>query len=105
MPAVRKGPPIKRLSQRPIPAGFKAVQRVERTYSYNKKLEVLLFLDKHRVPFQPSETSGRPRQDAPSTKDGERAPTFKEASEWFKIPYQTIQLVEEAGPDSSEGGL
>jgi len=55
------------------------IQRVERTYSREKKVEVLMFLTHHRVP-----------KDSHCDWLEYRPPTQMEASKWFKIPQRTI---------------
>ena len=85
----RRGKKIKTLTERAM-CIFKPVQRVERSYSYEKKVQVLLFLEKHQVPINKI-TVGRPRKDAPTCDTpGYRPPTFHEAADFFKIPLEII---------------
>ncbi|KAF8417272.1 hypothetical protein BGX38DRAFT_1070071, partial [Terfezia claveryi] len=53
------------------------IQRVQRSYSREKKIEVLMFLIHHRLPKD-------------NDQDEYRCPTQTEASQWFKIPQRTI---------------
>jgi len=78
------------------------VKRVERSYSRDKKLQVLDFLLYHRVPKKKDEKARRGQSDPPivttvNKKPFEpgpklRAPTFKEAALHFKVPTSTIAL-------------
>ena len=75
----RPGPKPKPLSNRVYkPRG--PIKRVRRTYSRERKIEVLLFLIHHRVP---------PSQNSRSTEY--RRPTNAEAASYWKIPENTIQ--------------
>lgn len=56
------------------------IRRVERSYSREKKIEVLMFLMHHRVPKDDDEDDGIEY----------RCPAQTEASQWFKIPQRTI---------------
>ncbi|KAI8271280.1 hypothetical protein K4K58_000158 [Colletotrichum sp. SAR11_239] len=92
-PAVEEGPPVKKKrGPKPKPKPYvapKPVLRHERRYTIEKKREVLMFLEHHRVknrPGQPIRLRGGEER-----LEGEyRRPTLDEASEWFKIPYGSI---------------
>ncbi len=87
---IRRGKSIKPLAVRSVPQ-FKPVRRVEYSYSYTKKLEVLLFLDHYRV-LATRPLSSVPRHDTsvpPET--GYRPPTFKEAAAFYNIPISTLK--------------
>ena len=86
----RPGPKPKPLSERNKPS-FRQIKRVERSYKDRKRVEVLLFLLKHRVPGTLGENGGIVRKDLPSLTNGYRPPTFFEASQFFKIPERTIK--------------
>ncbi|KXX78290.1 hypothetical protein MMYC01_206505 [Madurella mycetomatis] len=101
----RSGPAPKPLTEglRTNPA--KQIRRVERSYSRERKIEVLLYLLNHRVPDVrprrvPRRRIGQPHEQELTrpmvrTETGEyvwyRAPTYAEASEFWKIPTPTIQ--------------
>ncbi|KAF5521996.1 hypothetical protein CGCA056_v007425 [Colletotrichum aenigma] len=92
-PAGEEGPPVKKKrGPKPKPKPYvapKPVLRHERRYTIEKKREVLMFLEHHRVknrPGQPIRLRGGEER-----LEGEyRRPTLDEASEWFKIPYGSI---------------
>ena len=90
-PQKRPGRPIKPLSER-IGCPTKPIRRIERTFSRQKKLAVLLFLQNHRIPIEQTKRRGlhRQDQDQPICPPGFRSPTFQEASEFFKIPKTTV---------------
>ncbi|CCC06224.1 unnamed protein product [Sordaria macrospora k-hell] len=106
VPAKRRGPAPKPLSERPWTAP-KPVRRVERSYTRERKIEVLQFLLNHRIAdYRPRKAPrrriGQPAHEQEpvpqtSTRDENgqlvwyRAPTYVEASEWWKIPIPTIQ--------------
>ncbi|GAB1311408.1 hypothetical protein MFIFM68171_01618 [Madurella fahalii] len=101
----RPGPTPKPLAERLPTKPVKQVKRVERSYSRERKIEVLLYLLNHRVPDArprrvPRRRIGQPHeqeltQPMVRTETGEyvwyRAPTYAEASEFWKIPTPTIQ--------------
>ncbi|KAK1572757.1 uncharacterized protein LY79DRAFT_569699 [Colletotrichum navitas] len=75
----------------------KPIQRVERSYSRQKKTEVLTYLEHHRYPLNPSGQQQNLRQQRPRANDtpldlanGLRRLTFPEAAARFKIPVTTI---------------
>ncbi|EGZ76501.1 hypothetical protein NEUTE2DRAFT_77010 [Neurospora tetrasperma FGSC 2509] len=106
IPAKKRGPAPKPISERPWTAP-KPVRRVERSYSRERKIEVLQFLLNHRIAdYRPRKAPRRrigqpPHEQEPvpqtATRDANgqlvwyRAPTYVEASEWWKIPIPTIQ--------------
>ena len=74
------------------PPSFKAIQRVERSYSRKKRMKVLLFLQYHRVPVDDDwKPPSRQRDGYTAPVDGYRQPTYEEAHAFFKIPLTTIQ--------------
>ncbi|EGS23646.1 uncharacterized protein CTHT_0003420 [Thermochaetoides thermophila DSM 1495] len=89
----------------PQPKPLKEIKRVERTYTRERKIEVLMYLLNHRVPDKrdlkhvPRARLGQPHgfdrnKDLVQTEDGEwvwyRPPTYAEASAFWKIPMPTI---------------
>ncbi|KAF9875415.1 hypothetical protein CkaCkLH20_07235 [Colletotrichum karsti] len=91
--AVGDGQPAKkRRGPKPKPKPYvapKSVSRNERRYTIEKKREVLMFLEHHRV----KNREGQPIRirGGEERLEGEfRRPTLDEASEWFKIPYGSI---------------
>ncbi|KAJ4290134.1 hypothetical protein N0V88_006641 [Collariella sp. IMI 366227] len=130
LPRKKPGPVPKPLSERLKNKPPKQVRRVERSYSKERKIEVLMYLLNHRVPDArprkvPRRRIGQPHEqelNQPMVQDqnGEfvwyRAPTYAEASEFWKIPTPTIQgwwdsrkkLLEGSGfdlPEVGPGGL
>ncbi|KAK4187958.1 hypothetical protein QBC35DRAFT_368659, partial [Podospora australis] len=105
LPRKKPGPAPKPLSERLMQKSLKPVRRVERSYPKERKIEVLLYLLNHRVPDArprkvPRRRIGQPHESEltqPMVRDenGElvwyRAPTYAEASEFWKIPTPTIQ--------------
>ncbi|KAK3996527.1 hypothetical protein QBC44DRAFT_355680 [Cladorrhinum sp. PSN332] len=101
----RPGPPPKPLSERLKNKPLKQVKRIERSYTRERKVEVLLYLLQHRVPDPrprkvPRRRIGQPHEEEltqpmVTNEYGElvwyRAPTYSEASEFWKIPTPTIQ--------------
>ncbi|KAK3393168.1 hypothetical protein B0H63DRAFT_516370 [Podospora didyma] len=101
----RPGPAPKPLSERLAMKAAKPVRRVERSYTRERKIEVLMFLLNHRVPDPrprkvPRRRIGQPHEEEltqpmVATPNGDlvwyRAPTYAEASSWWKIPTPTIQ--------------
>ncbi|KAK4449510.1 hypothetical protein QBC34DRAFT_405187 [Podospora aff. communis PSN243] len=100
----RKGPKPKPLSERVQSWTFdKPKTRQERSYTRERKIEVLMYLVKHRIPFEKSYRKvarrriGQYNEDADVPEVGPdgrrvwfRSPTYKEASEFWKIPVATI---------------
>lgn len=85
------GRTVKLLSER-TRSDFKPVHRVERTYSYEKRLEVLQFLQNYWLLDDMPRKGGRQRSNNFTIdKPGYRLPTFLEAAKFFKIPVTTIQ--------------
>lgn len=101
----RPGPAPKPLVEGLRTSPAKQIRRVERSYSRERKIEVLLYLLNHRVPDArprrvPRRRIGQPHeqeltQPMVRTETGEyvwyRAPTYAEASNFWKIPTPTIQ--------------
>jgi len=97
----KRGPKPKPLEERPYKQP-KPISRVQRSYSRERKVEVILYLLHHRVQddqnrriragesrigaTEPTE----PTQPTDSTGVTYRAPTYHEASAHFKIPATTI---------------
>ncbi|KAI0855431.1 DDE superfamily endonuclease-domain-containing protein [Xylaria cubensis] len=97
--ALRPGPKPKGLKDRTYRTP-KPIRRVERTYSKRRKVEVLLFLDNHRIPITQTTRDGdvmppntsRTLVGAFSVEKGYRRPYLKEVAEYFKISsHSTIQ--------------
>lgn len=89
----KPGPEPKPLEQR-IHKHRKPVLRKEETHSPAKKLKVLMFLYHHKI-LDNTSPKPRSRPGAPEPIPAEngyyyRPPTYSEASEYFKIPPQTI---------------
>lgn len=103
----RPGPAPKPLSERLKSKPLKQVKRIERSYTRERKIEVLNYLLNHRVPDGRRTTAPRRRIGQPPAQElvsppptvreenGEyvwyRAPTYAEASDFWKIPTPTIQ--------------
>ncbi|KAK4131743.1 hypothetical protein BT67DRAFT_444530 [Trichocladium antarcticum] len=106
LPRKKPGPVPKPLSERLKNKPVKPLRRVERSYTRERKIEVLLYLLNHRIP------DNRHRRQIPRSRVGQshehdwsqsmiqnasgeyvwhRAPTYAEASEFWKIPTPTIQ--------------
>ncbi|OJD32395.1 purine-cytosine permease fcy22 [Diplodia corticola] len=85
----KPGPKPRPLEQRAF-ALRKPVTRVERSYSKAKKIEVLMFLQHHRV-LRTVNQDFLYRSMREPAKDPYRRPTFAEASRWFKISNRTIE--------------
>jgi len=71
---------------------MKPTQRVERSYSRERKIKVLLWIKYYRL-----------KQEVPNTAIETRPPSLDEASMFFKIPRSTIARW--TRPDVSEGIL
>ena len=100
--AANRGPKPRSLSERAKEWKFdKPKTRPERTYSRERKMQVIMFLLNHRVPdtrlVMPQRRVGQLVEDEPRgeiREDGTvviyRAPTYAEASKWWQIPTATI---------------
>ncbi|KAI0184938.1 DDE superfamily endonuclease-domain-containing protein [Xylaria flabelliformis] len=94
--AVRPGPKKKGLKDRSYTTP-KPIRRVERTYSKRRKVEVLLFIDNHRIPVTQTTREGalmppnssRILAGASPVEEGYRRPYLREVAEYFKISNQT----------------
>ncbi|KAK5654958.1 hypothetical protein OQA88_6715 [Cercophora sp. LCS_1] len=98
----RRGPKPKPLSEKVKGWKFeKPKRRQERSYTRERKIEVIMFLLNHRVPdtreVMPRRRYGQydvenepPQENPDGTFTYFRAPTYTEASEWWKIPTATI---------------
>ncbi|KAK0633462.1 hypothetical protein B0T14DRAFT_561058 [Immersiella caudata] len=100
----RMGPKPKPLSERVQSWTFdKPKTRLERSYTRERKIEVLMYLVKHNIPFDTSyrkvarKRIGQYNEEAEFSEVGPdgrtvsyRSPTYKEASEFWKIPVATI---------------
>lgn len=109
-PYTKKGLPRKRPGPAPKPKhelakwkNKKPLSRIERSYPRERKIEVLMFLLNHRITEThlpqraPRRRLGQPAECEASytiTETGEklyhRAPTYAEASAWYKVPMPTI---------------
>ncbi|KAM7196080.1 hypothetical protein V8F33_006372 [Rhypophila sp. PSN 637] len=109
-PYTKKGLPRKRPGPAPKPKhelakwkNKKPLRRVERSYPLERKIEVLMFLLNHRITeTEPPQRAPRRRLGQPPeceasytiTETGQRlyhrAPTYAEASAWYKVPMPTI---------------
>ncbi|PHH67786.1 hypothetical protein CDD82_1128 [Ophiocordyceps australis] len=76
----KRGPKAKPPTERAVRSA-KPVQRVERSYSSQKRDQVLVFMEQQRVHDPGSRSAGA---------DGYRRPYSREAAEYFKIPMSTI---------------
>ncbi|KAI0457719.1 hypothetical protein F5B21DRAFT_462881 [Xylaria acuta] len=76
----------------------KAIKRAERSYSKRRKVEVLLFIENHRIPIEKTTGSGHLLPPTPSqtlagasvVEEGFRRPFLREVAEYFKISKSTI---------------
>ncbi|KAK4154655.1 hypothetical protein C8A00DRAFT_32548 [Chaetomidium leptoderma] len=108
LPRKRPGPAPKPLSERLKNRPPKQVKRVERSYTRERKIEVLVYLLNHQVRVLddrlrrvPRRRVGQPHESnelaepVVQEENGEfvwyRAPTYAEASDFWKIPTPTIQ--------------
>jgi len=108
-PYTKKGVPRKRPGPAPKPKhelakwkNKKPLQRVERSYTRERKIEVLMFLLNHRIADTMPGRAPRRRLGQPPIAEEptgrneygqlvwERAPTYAEASAWYKVPMPTI---------------
>ncbi|KAK1597959.1 uncharacterized protein LY79DRAFT_323462 [Colletotrichum navitas] len=93
-PYKRSGPPPKPLHERTAYKQRVPVKRIERSYTEQRKKEVIAFLECHKLACDDIDAParrnrGRAEQQPPAEK-GYRWPTLSEASEWFKVPEGTI---------------
>ncbi|KAH8812934.1 hypothetical protein F5884DRAFT_318914 [Xylogone sp. PMI_703] len=89
----KRGPKPKPLHERKYKPRTKPVSALRRSYSKERKIEVLMFLLYHQVGISPRTTYRVPkyRTGLPeSTNSCYRPVTIKEASEFWKIPEGTI---------------
>ncbi|KAJ0164227.1 hypothetical protein CTA2_1483 [Colletotrichum tanaceti] len=97
------GTPYKRPGPAPKPLHEKAaykhrapVKRAERSYTDQRRKEVILFLENHKVACDEDGVRGRRTRNGghegqqPPAEKGYRWPTLEEASKWFKVPESTI---------------
>jgi hypothetical protein len=73
----RPGPKPKPLNERLLSKPQKPIQRIERSYSRERKIEVILFQEHHQV-LDPNTRLYRP-------------PTFEQIAAFWKIPENTIR--------------
>ncbi|KEY73962.1 hypothetical protein S7711_11402 [Stachybotrys chartarum IBT 7711] len=85
------GPKPKPLEARGIRKSVKPVSRINRTYSNNKKLDVLAFLTSHRVYDIDQDLGHRLRRGGAVSEYPHHQPTIAEASKFFNITASTIQ--------------
>ncbi|KAK3330823.1 hypothetical protein B0H66DRAFT_544976 [Apodospora peruviana] len=101
LPRKKPGPAPKPMMELAKFKNKKPVKRAERSYTRERKIEVILFLLNHKVVDdrqqlrQPRRRIGQPLENIVEVgPDGQlvkyRAPTYAEASEWFKVPVPTI---------------
>src|ERR1700722_20194799 len=76
----RSGPKPKSLSERPYKPP-KPIQRIQRSYSRERKIEVILFREHHRVPSIDPDTGLLVY----------RPPTFEQMEAFWKIPDENIR--------------
>ncbi|GKT40065.1 uncharacterized protein ColSpa_00246 [Colletotrichum spaethianum] len=95
-PYKRPGPPPKPLHERAAYKQRAPVKRMERSYTDQRRREVIMFLENHKIACDENDVrarrtwnGGREDQQPPAEK-GYRWPTLREASEWFKVPERTI---------------
>ncbi|KAK4240677.1 hypothetical protein C8A03DRAFT_12979, partial [Achaetomium macrosporum] len=99
LPRKKPGPAPKPLSERLKARALKEVKRVERSYTRERRIQVLLWLINHRVPdarttHLPRRRMGQPLVLERSETDANvwyRPPTYEEASQFWKVPIPTIQ--------------
>ncbi|RFU24506.1 hypothetical protein B7463_g11837, partial [Scytalidium lignicola] len=98
----KKGPKIKPLEKRTYTPRFKPVTSARRSYTRERKIEVLKFLLYHKVVVTPSATYQRVKARSGMPLEPElvnsfnsitryRSVTIQEASEFWKIAYGTIK--------------
>ncbi|KAK1594453.1 uncharacterized protein LY79DRAFT_157434 [Colletotrichum navitas] len=92
-------PPLrKKMGKKPKPivhrqyTAKKPIQRIQRSYGRSKQVDVLLYLEHHRYPIDPSCQRQRQRAgDSPlNPANGLRRPTFHEAAAHFGVPFSTV---------------
>ncbi|EFQ28800.1 uncharacterized protein GLRG_03944 [Colletotrichum graminicola M1.001] len=91
-PYGRSGPAPKPLHERTSYKERAPVKRLERSYTAQRKREVIMFLESHKLPCDDNDTRARRNRadQQPPAEKGYRWPTLSEASEWFKVPEGTI---------------
>lgn len=95
-PYKRPGPPPKPPHEKAAYKQRAPVKRAERSYTDQRRREVILFLESHKMACDEDDVRARRtwnggREDQqPPTEKGYRWPTLREASEWFKVPERTI---------------
>ncbi|KAK1986311.1 hypothetical protein LZ30DRAFT_582334 [Colletotrichum cereale] len=95
-PYKRPGPPPKPLYERTAYKPRAPVKRTERSYTDQRRKEVIRFLEGHKIAcddndMQARRMCNRMREgQQPPEEKGCRWPTLREASEWFKVPERTI---------------
>ncbi|KAK2039303.1 hypothetical protein LZ31DRAFT_598963 [Colletotrichum somersetense] len=92
-PYKRPGPPPKPLHERTY-RHRAPVTRVERSYTDQRRKEVIMFLEGHKLAFDDTDAQARRTRvradQQPPVEKGYRWPTLLEALEWFKVPERTI---------------
>ncbi|GKT89765.1 purine-cytosine permease fcy22 [Colletotrichum tofieldiae] len=95
-PYKRPGPPPKPLHEKAAYRQRAPVKRTERSYTDQRRREVILYLESHKIACDKNDVrarrtwnGGREDQQPPAEK-GYRWPTLREASEWFQVPERTI---------------
>ncbi|KAK4234662.1 hypothetical protein C8A03DRAFT_18485, partial [Achaetomium macrosporum] len=89
-PRRRRGPKTTPLAQRAPSKVFKPIQRIERTFSRQKKIEVLSFLHHHRI-YNPERRLDFRLRSGTQDNGDYRPPTLAGASVFFQIARSTIK--------------
>ncbi|KAK1840568.1 purine-cytosine permease fcy22 [Colletotrichum chrysophilum] len=96
-PYKRPGPPPKPIEERAHYQARGPLKRMERSYTDQKRREVVMFLQNHKIRVTDENdirarkgwNGGREDQQPPE-EPGYRWPTLKETSDWFKVPERTV---------------
>lgn len=96
-PYKRPGPPPKPIEERARYQARGPLKRMERSYTDQKRREVVMFLQNHKIRVTDENdirarkgwNGGREDQQPPE-EPGYRWPTLKETSDWFKVPERTV---------------
>ncbi|KAK1964955.1 hypothetical protein LY78DRAFT_658798 [Colletotrichum sublineola] len=97
LPTTTTPPLRKKIGKKPMPIAKRQytlknpIQRVERSYRQPKKAAVLLYLEHHRYPLDPTKPQRQRAGDTPlDPANSLYHPTFHEATTYFKIPFLTV---------------
>ncbi|KAK2778272.1 purine-cytosine permease fcy22 [Colletotrichum kahawae] len=96
-PYKRPGPSPKPIEERARYQARGPLKRMERSYTDQKRREVVMFLQNHKIRVTDENdirarkgwNGGREDQQPPE-EPGYRWPTLKETSDWFKVPERTV---------------